>query len=102
MVACIKCKKEFSRTGNEFAASISGSIMGDEYIETYYFCENCRVYTREIYHDRFLGEEEIFLQGPISREQGDADVALIKKCSQPWNKKCRCKAHMEYFRGNLD
>jgi hypothetical protein len=102
MVACIKCQKEFDPKGKEFKASISGSVMGDEYIETYYFCEKCNVYTREIYHDRFLGEEEIFLQGPISREQGDADVALIKKCKEPWNKKCRCDAHMEYFRGNLD
>lgn len=76
--------------------------MGDEYIETYFFCKNCSVYTVEIYHDRFLGEEEISIQGPIPQSEGDAKVELIKKCSQPWNKKCRCAAHKEYFAGSLD
>jgi hypothetical protein len=27
---------------------------------------------------------------------------LIRQCSQPWNKKCRCKAHQSYFEGWLD
>jgi hypothetical protein len=29
-------------------------------------------------------------------------VELIKQCSEPWNKKCRCKAHQSYFQGSLD
>ena len=82
--------------------SISGSIMGDEYTESYYFCSKCQVYTVEIYHDRFLGEEEILVRGPVSKPEGDAMVELTKQCSEPWNKKCRCEAHRSYFEGLLD
>ena len=83
-------------------ASISGSIMGDEYIESYYFCSQCGVYTVEIYHDRFLGDEEVFVRGPVAQTEGDAKVELIRQCAEPWNKKCRCKAHQSYFEGALD
>jgi hypothetical protein len=38
----------------------------------------------------------------VSRSEGDAAIALIKKCSQPWNKKCRCEAHRDYFGESLD
>ncbi|MCL5269399.1 MAG: hypothetical protein M1457_02330 [bacterium] len=83
-------------------ASISGSIMGDEYIETYYYCAECGVYTVEVCHDRFLGEEEVSVQGPVSKTEGDEKVALIRRCSRPWDKKCRCKAHRTYFGDSLD
>jgi hypothetical protein len=56
----------------------------------------------EVYHDRFLGEEEIFFKGPLSKAEGDAKVALIWECAEPWDKKCRCSAHQEYFDGALD
>ena len=62
-------------------ASISGSIMGDEYIDSYFFCSRCQVYSEEVYHDRFLGDEEIFMKGPLSKSEGDAHVALIVKMS---------------------
>ena len=83
-------------------ASISGSIMGDEYTESYYFCNRCEVYTVEIYHDRFLGEDEVSIRGPVSRSEGDVKVELIKQCSEPWNKKCRCEVHQSYFQESLD
>ncbi len=73
--------------------------MGDEYVESYYFCSSCGVYTVEIYHDRFLGENESFTRGPVSKSAGDAKVALIRQCSEPWDKKCRCNAHKTYFEG---
>jgi len=76
--------------------------MGDETIESYYFCSQCEVYTVEIYHDRFLGEDEVSIRGPVPKPEGDAMVELIRQCSQPWNKKCRCKAHLAYFQGWLD
>ena len=63
-------------------ASISGGIMGDEYIESYYFCKSCGVYTLEVYHDRFLGEEDVSVRGPLPKAQGDAKVELIRQCSQ--------------------
>ena len=76
--------------------------MGDEYIESYFFCDDCKIYTVEIYHDRFLGEESVFFRGPVSKEDGDAQVAIIKRCDSPWDKKCRCAAHREYFGNSLD
>lgn len=83
-------------------ASISGGIMGDEYTESYFLCGDCDVYTVEVHHDRFLGEESVFVRGPVSKAEGDAQVELIGQCSEPWNKKCRCPAHRSYFGGSLD
>lgn len=103
MIRCSQCGRELDQqTGGRCVASISGSIMGDEYIESYYFCSQCEVYTVEIYHDRFLGEDEVFIKGPVSKAEGDAKVELIRQCFEPWNKKCRCKAHQSYFEGALD
>jgi hypothetical protein len=103
MIRCSQCGREFNPQRKEgFVASISGSIMGDEYIETYFFCDPCGVYTVDIYHDRFSGEDETSVRGPLSKSEGDAKVELIKRCSEPWNKKCRCEAHRSYFGGWLD
>jgi len=100
---CLQCGTDLVEEGAERpVASISGSIMGDEYIESYFLCSLCQTYTVEVCHDRFLGEEEIFFKGPLSRAKGDANVALIRRCDEPWNKKCRCSAHQEYFDGALD
>jgi hypothetical protein len=98
MIRCSQCEREFDRKGEDkFVASISGSIMGDEYIESYFFCNTCGLYTVEIYHDRFLGEDEISARGPVSKSEGDAKVTLIQRCPEPWDKKCRCEAHRAYF-----
>ena len=103
MIRCSECGRIFDReAGDRSVASISGGIMGDEYIESYYFCAQCQVYTVEVYHDRFLGEEEISVRGPVPKTEGDALIELIKQCDEPWNKKCRCKAHQSYFQGQLD
>jgi hypothetical protein len=103
MIRCSQCDREFDRKGEDtFVASISGSIMGDEYIESYLFCDNCRVYTVEIYHDRFLGEDEISVRGPLSKSEGDEKVKLIQQYPEPWDKKCRCEAHRAYFGEWLD
>ena len=100
---CLQCGRDFVEEGTDRPiASISGSIMGDEYIDSYFFCSRCQVYTVEVYHDRFLGDEEIFVKGPLSKSEGDAQVALIRECPEPWDKKCRCSAHQLYFEGSLD
>ncbi len=100
MIRCSQCGREFDQ--EERLASISGSVMGDEYIDSYYFCSRCDVYTIEAYHDRFLGEDDVSIRGPVAKSEGDAMVQLIRQCSEPWNKKCRCKAHQTYFQGWLD
>ncbi len=103
MIQCTKCGRALSKPeGNGPVASISGGIMGDECIETYYFCEACACYSVEVYWDMFLGDESASMRGPLSREDGEAKVALIRGCSEPWNKKCRCKAHVAYFGDSLD
>ena len=103
MIKCSKCEKVLETDKeNKRIAIISGSIMGDEYTESYIFCTECQVYTVEIYRDRFLGPEQVSIKGPLSKEEGDKIINIIKKCPEPWNKKCRCNAHHEYFRGMLD
>jgi len=103
MIRCSKCNRELGgQHKEERVVSISGSIMGDEYTDTYYYCDACGVYTLEVYHDRFLGEEDSSVQGPISKAEGEAKVELIKQCAQPWDKKCRCTAHKSYFGDSLD
>ena len=100
MIKCSQCQRELGPENRE--ASIAGSIMGDEYIETYYFCRPCGVYTVEVYHDRFLGEDEVSVRGPVPREGGQAQIELIRQCSQPGDKNCRCPAHRKYFGNRLD
>jgi hypothetical protein len=48
-------------------ASMSGSILGDEFIESYFLCKKWWVYTVEIYQDRFSGEEKVSVQGPCPK-----------------------------------
>lgn len=103
MVQCVKCGKELdSKEGGDRVASISGSIMGDECVETYYFCKNYAVYMVEVYWDCFTGDEEVSIRGPISKEDGDKKVKLIGECSESWDKKCCCAAHRAYFGDSLD
>lgn len=95
---CSKCGKELG----EPVACMSGSINGDETTDCFHFCPDCNVYTVGTYWDFFDGEEKSDVSGPVEKAKGDADVALIKQCKTPWDKKCRCEAHMKYFDGNLD
>jgi DNA-directed RNA polymerase subunit RPC12/RpoP len=97
---CVQCKRDFS--DEDRIASISGSFMGDEHIETYYLCSECGRYTVESYRDSFtLGESE-HPMGALSKEEGDERVALIRQCPRPWSKRCRCDAHRQYFDDRLD
>ena len=103
MVRCPRCGRVLEDEGKgKVTASISGSVMGDEYTETYFLCETCGVYTLEIWHERFCGEDSIFVSGPIAKGDGDEKVALIRRCPEPWDKRCRCEAHLAYFGGSLD
>lgn len=103
MVRCLQCGAELSPAKEgRCAASISGGILGDEYTESYFLCERCGVYTVEVCYEPFSGDEEVTFRGPFPSEKGDAAVSLISQCSEPWNKKCRCQAHITYFDGWLD
>lgn len=97
---CQLCHKELFK--EDFAASISGSIMGDECTDAFYFCPVCRVYSVETWRDNFTGTETSGAYGPLSRNEGDRRIALINTCDSPWDKKCRCEAHRKYFHDALD
>ncbi len=99
MLSCARCSKPFE---GRPVASMCGSVMGDEYAESWYLCASCGVYTKEIYHDRFCDEPSVLVSGPIAKEDGDAQVALIRGCSEPWDKNCRCESHKAYFGSSLD
>jgi hypothetical protein len=81
---------------------MSGSIMGDEYTETYYFCGSCQVYTQELCREPLVAPETVHVSGPVSKTVGDAQVKLIGGCENPWDKRCRCESHRAYFGGRLD
>ena len=83
-------------------ASISGSIMGDEHTDTYFLCPACGCYTVVVDWDDFTGVETTTVSGPLSGTEGQERVRLIRQCAQPWDKKCRCPAHLEYFQNTLD
>jgi len=97
---CVKCGRPF--LDEERITSISGSIMGDEYTDVYYLCPVCRVYSVATWRDNFTGIETMHLSGPVSMERGNELVEQIRKCSRPWDKKCRCEAHRSYFNDSLD
>jgi len=103
MIECSKCGKPLDE-GEQAGpvARICAGIMGDEYIESWYFCPDCQVYYLDNYRDRFSGEDSFSVQGPIAKAKGDAKVALIRQCPKPHSKRCRCPAHREYFGSWLD
>ncbi len=76
--------------------------MGDEVTDSYFLCPECDVYTVAKWWDDFTGEDTMNLSGPVSKEKGESRIELIRKCSRPWDKKCRCEAHCEYFNDTLD
>jgi hypothetical protein len=102
MILCSQCSAPEGPEGLARVCSISGSIMGDEHIETLYFCATCQCYTVEYYVDHFCGEETVSTEGPVSKERGDQMAAVIARCETPWDKACRCDAHREHFAGSLD
>ena len=97
---CTQCNRTFQ--DEDRVASISGSIMGDEHTDVYFLCPACSHYTVAQWWDDFAGVETCTIAGPLSREEGNARVALIGGCAEPWDKKCRCDAHREYFNNTLD
>jgi hypothetical protein len=97
---CKQCNRPFEK--DERVASISGSIMGDEVTDSYFFCPVCGVYTVAQWWDDFTGVETMSLAGPLQKQDGDERIALIRKCPEPWDKKCRCDAHRNYFNNTLD
>ena len=100
MMLCLTCKKELNAADNP-GAGISISVMGDEYIYTYFYCDTCRSYTVESYYDRFLGEAEISFFS-VSKETGERAIELIRACPDPFDKNCTCPSHQAMYYGTPD
>jgi hypothetical protein len=73
--------------------------MGDEYTESHFFCNTCSAYANEVYRDRFLGERESFINGPLSHAEGDGQVEIIRACPESWSEKCRSRSPHVVFPG---
>lgn len=100
---CPECDKPLDQENDgRPVAAISGSVMGDEYTDCFYYCANCKVYIVAGYRDCFGGDDLSRGKSVISKKQGDQEIALINKCKNPSNKRCRCAAHRKYFGKWLD
>jgi len=99
-VHCSRCGRPFEN--EERLACISGKVMGDEYTDCYYWCGTCEVYTIRLFRDAFCGTETARDSTPISREDGDRRLELIRGCPDPNDERCQCEAHRGYFGGWLD
>ncbi len=103
MAECSGCGKPLEGEGaTGRVASICGSVMGDEQTDVYYRCPHCGVYTVAAWTESFCGEDTVAMQGPLTEAEAAPRIELIGRCATPWDKKCRCEAHQEYFRGWLD
>ncbi len=103
MTRCASCRHPLDNSEESLRAVMRGSIMGDEYCECYYRCPECRGYTLTVSRDRFCGEEVVVTEGKLLDEaEADRRIAVISRCPEPWNKRCRCEAHLEYFGTVLD
>jgi hypothetical protein len=97
---CSKCGREFDQYGKdgERVPTIYGDAQGYECSDSYYFCRRCEVYTVKTVHESFpSGDLDTTTRGPVSKEQGDAKVALIRRCPTPTDKWCHCEAHRAIF-----
>lgn len=89
---CRSCKKDLGERKG-FICAMRG---GDEYIYSYFYCEDCRKYTIECYHDKFITGDSDITTYQVDKERGNKELNEIKKCPDPSNKHCRCEAH-KYF-----
>jgi hypothetical protein len=95
---CSTCKRELGSV-RDAAGGIAVSVMGDEYIYTYWHCADCTLYAVESYHDRFMGEDEVTVLAPVSKEVGDRAIELIRACPDPQDKNCDCPSHRAMYCG---
>lgn len=103
MTRCAACRHPLDDFEKSLLAVMRGSIMGDEYRECYFRCPACGRFTLTVTRDRFCGEEVTVTDGKLL-DAADAErrLAVVARCPEPWNKRCRCEAHREYFGDALD
>jgi hypothetical protein len=92
---CSSCNRDLGDF-SKCAASISVEQLGDEYTESFFYCDRCECWTQELYIDRFLGEGTSRVCGPIPKARGDELVKLIRQCPDPGDKHCECEVHKNW------
>ena len=98
MIRCGSCGARLDPEGGPGpAAHITGEVLGDEVTDTWFLCQACDAYTVEVVRDRFLGDPESWVRAPVPRAEGDERVRLIRRCVEPWDKRCTCPAHRACF-----
>lgn len=100
MTKCSLCGNDLKP--ENLKAAISGSVMGDEYTDVFFFCVDCDVYTKISCREKFGGEDIYYPAETVTREEGDEKVKFIKQCQDPTEKRCRCPIHREWFGSWLD
>jgi hypothetical protein len=95
-VQCIACKAELGRKPR---AAIAVLVAGDERIHSWFWCSRCGVYTCEHFHDRFMGESDVHVFGPIDADEGERILALVAACPDPSDKFCSCPSHSALLHG---
>ena len=73
--------------------------LGDEHVESYFYCLACREYTVRVDLDHFMGDDETYFRGPLSQDHGDRILALIAACPDPSDKFCSCETHRSLSSG---
>ena len=89
---CAGCLDELGGLDRR-VAFIAVERAGDEYIFSYWHCGACESYMLEVYHDRFMGDDERSIEGPRPAADVAADLKRIAHCPDPSDKRCRCEAH---------
>jgi hypothetical protein len=97
---CSRCGRQFEE--KDHVACISAKIMGDECTDSFYWCESCEVYTIRLLREVFAGPESARSSEPISKQEGDRRLAMIRSCREPWDDRCQCDGHRAYFGDWLD
>ncbi len=91
---CKSCNADLGEAEGR-VAFICAEVMGDEYIESYWYCDACEMYMKGNLRDPFHGEIKESGGGQLSKEKGDRLIDLISKCPDPSDERCRCPAHQE-------
>ncbi len=92
-VLCAGCGAPLARP----AATIALLVMGDEHIESYWFCAACDACTVRVACDHFHGEYEVWTRGPFERARGEDAVRRIAACPDPLEKYCKCPTHRDWL-----
>lgn len=83
-------------------AAVALAVMddnGDERIFSYLPCPSCDRFVLEVYLDRFMGRDEIYVEGDYGADTVAEVRTRLAACPDPQDKHCECPAHESLARG---